>query len=61
MTALRAKPAALDSFHDGEGIMNAFLAACVAVLVIAGAAWKALETQQIDSAHRFTTQSVRLD
>ena len=41
--------------------MNAFLAACVAVLVISGVAWKALETQQVDSTHRYTTQGVRLD
>jgi hypothetical protein len=40
--------------------MNAFLAACVAILVIAGAAWKTLETQQMDSEHRFTTNAVRL-
>ncbi len=41
--------------------MNAFLAACVAILVIAGAAWKTLETQQVDSTNRFATQGVRLD
>lgn len=45
----------------GETIVKAFLSACLACLVISFAAYKALDTQQMDSSDRYATSGVRLD
>ena len=41
--------------------MKTFLSACIACALLAVGAWKALETQQVDSADRYATSNVRLD